>query len=471
MEQNIFVPAQRAAELADILPGPDLGQTTVHLGETLPELPLSVLRCYFITLHGSRTFVRTPFVFPFLLGALRANYRDDGDPLELRPGVDCLYLGGSASSFREFLVRFCRRQTVSVLNLRPFERLVGPLPQSLDARDLRVELTRTQRNHNQPWWVKLKQELLDTPEQGWGGLKQANTTDWAEFFAPHLDLHLEHSPQLILDLGCGLGQTARSLALRYPQARVIGLDLSAEAIEVARAKFVRPNLEFLVGDLSSLALPAAEVDLIVSANALGYATNPVATATTLFRALKPSGLFLNYCRLEESHAYWEFPRSLLLPTGEQLQQADWIPAGARHGFGCRMIPGLSGFNLSYFYSWQLGNLQEMLPAVVESLTGLTDPGPAPYFTHALYLFSGQFPPEQSPKALTAPGHLTRLAHTLASVVDAPDALREATVISWAFCATKLALAPQAVQFMRLALPGVEPILDAVFTPQTVAAMQ
>ncbi len=476
MEQNVFVPAHRAAELMDTLAGTDLGRAVPVLAENLPDLPMASLRCLFLTLSGCRTFVRTPFAYPFLLAENRANFKSDAarggrEPLELRPGVDCLWLGGATERFREFLARFCRAHDVERLNVRPFERLAGTLPQDLDARDVRVELARVQTNHNQPWWVKLKQELLDTPEEGWPALGRANTTDWYATFEPYLDEYLDREPDLILDVGCGLGQTARSLARRFPAARVVGLDLSPEAIEVARAKFTLPNLEYVVGDLTTMNLPQGEVDLIVSANALGYAASPARTATALFRALRPQGLFLNYCRAEESHAYWDFPRSLLLPTGEQLQQADWIPAGARHGFGCRLVPGLSGFNLAYFRAWAFPGLAERLEAVRASLQALAEPAPAPYFTHAQYAFSGRIAPDPSAWPLTAPNHPARLGAILASVVQAPEALREATALSWAFCSTELRLAPQAVQFMRLLLPGIEPILDAVYTPETVASMR
>jgi ubiquinone/menaquinone biosynthesis C-methylase UbiE len=41
-------------------------------------------------------------------------------------------------------------------------------------------------------------------------------------------------PERILDFGCGIGNTTRSLARQFPQATLVGYDQSAESIAVAR---------------------------------------------------------------------------------------------------------------------------------------------------------------------------------------------------------------------------------------------
>ena len=42
-------------------------------------------------------------------------------------------------------------------------------------------------------------------------------------------------PRLVVDLGCGNGPLTLSLAERWPQARVVGVDSSAEMLDAARA--------------------------------------------------------------------------------------------------------------------------------------------------------------------------------------------------------------------------------------------
>ncbi|GAA5226152.1 trans-aconitate 2-methyltransferase [Paeniglutamicibacter antarcticus] len=70
-------------------------------------------------------------------------------------------------------------------------------------------------------------------------------------------------PQLVVDLGCGSGPQTHSLAKRWPAARVIGLDSSAEMIEQARAKQQAPNLSFEMAD-ATIWMPDPDTDVLVS---------------------------------------------------------------------------------------------------------------------------------------------------------------------------------------------------------------
>ena len=69
----------------------------------------------------------------------------------------------------------------------------------------------------------------------------------------------------VLDIGTGSGAIALALADEHPGARVIGIDVSADALEVARANAVRTNLaaEFVRWDFFD-GLPEGPWDLVVS---------------------------------------------------------------------------------------------------------------------------------------------------------------------------------------------------------------
>lgn len=41
-------------------------------------------------------------------------------------------------------------------------------------------------------------------------------------------------PATILDFGCGIGNTTRAIAARFPRSRVIGFDVSSESVAIAR---------------------------------------------------------------------------------------------------------------------------------------------------------------------------------------------------------------------------------------------
>jgi len=116
---------------------------------------------------------------------------------------------------------------------------------------------------------------------------------------------LEHSAPLggggILDVGCGTGFLLRRLALRFPQADVVGLDISGEMI--VRAKHAAEaegleNIHFIKGDWEGLeeaardALRRFDFGLIVCANAFHYFTDPLRAALDMFTILRPGGRLL-----------------------------------------------------------------------------------------------------------------------------------------------------------------------------------
>jgi len=116
-----------------------------------------------------------------------------------------------------------------------------------------------------------------------------------------LDL-VKLNPTLILDVGSGTGTGSRSLAQRYPDARVIGLDISPAMLRVARQNnpwwkrslpFLSGKLpQYVGGDLERLPLPASSVNLLWSNLALQWCDDlPVAFAE-FQRVLAPGGLLM-----------------------------------------------------------------------------------------------------------------------------------------------------------------------------------
>jgi S-adenosylmethionine-diacylgycerolhomoserine-N-methlytransferase len=69
-----------------------------------------------------------------------------------------------------------------------------------------------------------------------------DATRWAFLFGRNgiLDAAAaEISPTRILEIGCGTGKNLEALALRFPDAAIVGLDLSADMLDCARPKLAR----------------------------------------------------------------------------------------------------------------------------------------------------------------------------------------------------------------------------------------
>lgn len=73
-------------------------------------------------------------------------------------------------------------------------------------------------------------------------------------------------PRLVVDLGCGNGPLTLSLAERWPQARVVGVDSSPEMLADARARDTAGRVEWVEADLAEWDLASLEAapDVIVS---------------------------------------------------------------------------------------------------------------------------------------------------------------------------------------------------------------
>ncbi|MDB6023365.1 MAG: hypothetical protein JWQ04_3222, partial [Pedosphaera sp.] len=100
---------------------------------------------------------------------------------------------------------------------------------------------------------------------------------------------------LVLDAACGLGYGSAILAHGAPEARVIGMDESAFAIEYARANFGGgfANVEYCTGDVNRLdQIADGSAGLVVSFETIEHLRQPELFLAEAWRVLKPSGVFL-----------------------------------------------------------------------------------------------------------------------------------------------------------------------------------
>ena len=102
----------------------------------------------------------------------------------------------------------------------------------------------------------------------------------------------------VVDVGCGCGDTSLELARRVgPEGGVLGLDISAPMLEVARGRAEAAgahNLTFREADAQTAALPGGR-DAVFSRFGVMFFADPEAAFANLRRSLRPGGRLAFVC--------------------------------------------------------------------------------------------------------------------------------------------------------------------------------
>jgi SAM-dependent methyltransferase len=96
----------------------------------------------------------------------------------------------------------------------------------------------------------------------------------------------------VLDVGCGSGQTTRDAARCATAGSALGMDLSAQMIELARRRAESEhvvNASFEQADAQVHPFPAHGFDLAISRHGAMFFDDPVAAFSNIARALRPGG--------------------------------------------------------------------------------------------------------------------------------------------------------------------------------------
>jgi len=107
------------------------------------------------------------------------------------------------------------------------------------------------------------------------------------YFVIH-QIRLKH--KVVVDLASGEGYGSELLA-NYAE-KVYGIDISIEAIDHARQKYRKSNLEFLVGDALKIPLEDKIADIFVSFETIEHLEYHDDMINEIKRVLKPSGLLI-----------------------------------------------------------------------------------------------------------------------------------------------------------------------------------
>lgn len=145
--------------------------------------------------------------------------------------------------------------------------------------------------------------------------------------------------ETVLDLGSGGGIDVLLSARRVgPAGKAYGLDMTDEMLALARENQRKAgvgNVEFLKGEIESVPLPDASVDVIISNCVINLAADKSVVLREAFRVLRPGGRFAVSDIVVKGGVPAEFRKHMELWTGciaGALDEADYEQRLADAGF-------------------------------------------------------------------------------------------------------------------------------------------
>ena len=174
--------------------------------------------------------------------------------------------------------------------------------------------------------------------------------------------------EVIVDIGCGAGQTVLQLAERIgPEGQVIGVDIAPLLLDRARlrAAGVR-QARFIACDAAQLRLPEQSADGVFSRFGVMAFADPVAAFSNFHRLMKPSGRLAFVCwrGLEEN----ELDLMPLRAAGLE-DRADLTPFSFEDPNAIRAVLNAAGFERvvvePYDCAVSSGGLEAMLTVLLK----------------------------------------------------------------------------------------------------------
>jgi SAM-dependent methyltransferase len=118
--------------------------------------------------------------------------------------------------------------------------------------------------------------------------------DLGNVFVEHLARYvfavgLLRGNEVVVDAACGTGYGSQLLAMASHS--VLGLDISDDSVEFAKAHFSWPGLGFAVADVEDLVLPS-HLDAVVSFETIEHLDDPSRFLHGVTRAIEPDGMLV-----------------------------------------------------------------------------------------------------------------------------------------------------------------------------------
>jgi len=138
---------------------------------------------------------------------------------------------------------------------------------------------------------------------------------------------------MLVDLGCGTGETLHQLKTHWPKLQLTGVDIAPAMIEQAQTRGLDSRL--LVADIEQTGLPAESANIVLSCAAMQWC-DPNRAAQEVLRLLKPGGQFLMTTfvsgTLPEIREAWRRVKPDLNRVHDLVSASTWQQALTRCGF-------------------------------------------------------------------------------------------------------------------------------------------
>jgi 2-polyprenyl-3-methyl-5-hydroxy-6-metoxy-1,4-benzoquinol methylase/Flp pilus assembly protein TadD len=148
--------------------------------------------------------------------------------------------------------------------------------------------------------LQVQHQYEESPYPRWTAVPQIEPTTVVRFLRDRLNIVPLSWPATtvgvdILIAGCGTGSHSIDSALRFPQARILAIDVSRTSLAYARRKSRElglTNIEYGQADILKLAALDRRFDVIETVGVLHHLADPAAGWRALLSLLRPHGLML-----------------------------------------------------------------------------------------------------------------------------------------------------------------------------------
>lgn len=134
-------------------------------------------------------------------------------------------------------------------------------------------------------------------------------------------------PREVLDAGCGTGEFIQQCSLIWPEAKLIGLDLSENMLAQAEVKSYGINVpRFIEGNVYDIELEDDSIDLVTNSISSHFYTDINKALSEFYRVLRPSGTLAmaNITNGILSGVPSPFKKGVRLPSQTYRSSENWI---------------------------------------------------------------------------------------------------------------------------------------------------